>query len=152
MIPAHPNNRNVCIAYASASQPFFNRGTLSWNRSPDGTLQCSVYKNVSIKFISVNLNCNLQAALSISCNFFAVCRSKKSSWWQNCSLTQFLPETSKFGKYLCDLSLKSVKIHKGSKTMSCNNLAQLQQRHKHDVVQLLWSVIGEKEVHGGPTN
>jgi len=42
---------------------------------------------VSIKFISAgNLNRSLQAALSISCNFFAVCRSKKPSWWQNCSL------------------------------------------------------------------
>jgi len=36
--------------------------------------------------------------------------------------------------------------------MSCNNLARLQQGHKHDVGQLQWSVIGEKEGRGGPTN
>ena len=46
-------------------------------------------KNVSIKFVSDNLNRSLQAAISISCNFFTVCTSKKSSWWQNCSLTQY---------------------------------------------------------------
>ena len=40
----------------------------------------NLYKKVSIKFISASLNRSLQAALSISCNFFAVCRSKKSSW------------------------------------------------------------------------
>src|SRR6218665_1109455 len=35
----------------------------------------------SIKFVFAKLNPSfLQAALSISCNFFAICRSKKSSW------------------------------------------------------------------------
>jgi len=48
-----------------------------------------VYKNVSIKFFSANLNRSLQAPLSISCNFFAVCMSNKSSWWQNCSLSSW---------------------------------------------------------------
>jgi len=41
----------------------------------------------SIKFVFAKLNGSfLQAALSISCNFYAVCRSKKSSWRQNWSL------------------------------------------------------------------
>src|SRR6218665_1127528 len=31
-------SKNSVVHYASVSQPFFNRGTLSWNRSPDGTL------------------------------------------------------------------------------------------------------------------
>jgi len=36
----------VRIVYISASQPFFSRGTLSWNRSPDGTLHLwhSIYR------------------------------------------------------------------------------------------------------------
>src|SRR6218665_904304 len=104
------------MGYFSGSQPFFNRGTLSWNRSPDGTLHLwhlfyiqdlglhiitffllhLIHK--SIKFVFAKLNRSfLQAALSISCNFFAICRPKKSSLRQNCSLTQFLPETFKFG-------------------------------------------------------
>jgi len=31
---------NFFIPWASASQPFFNHGTLTWNHSPDGTLHC----------------------------------------------------------------------------------------------------------------
>jgi len=50
------------------------------------------------------------------------------------------------------LSLKSDKIDKGSKTMSCNNLVQFQQRHKHE----FWAIIvvrdWEKEGRGGPMN
>jgi len=28
----------ILIVYLSASKPFFNNGTLTWNHSPDGTL------------------------------------------------------------------------------------------------------------------
>src|SRR6218665_4149149 len=58
------------------------------------------------------------------------------------SVGQRNPVGDKIALYLrlpnCDLSSKSDKIDKGSKTMSCNNLTQLQQRHKHDVGQLWW--------------
>ena len=94
-----------------------------WHLAKRSPISSPSWYRSQFKFISANLNHSfLQAALSISCNFLAVFRSKKSSWWPNCSLTQFLPETTfpKLGNNIMTCLWNQKKINKGSKSMSCN--------------------------------
>jgi len=70
---------------------------------------------MSIKFISANLNRSLQAALSICCNYFADCRSKKSSWCKIALWPSFCQRHLNLGNYTATCLWNQIKFTKAQK-------------------------------------